>query len=360
MNATRSGDLDQAGRDLDTTLLKAIAALLVANSHLEHFYPAAWMAGDGLLGNSLFFLLAGYGLVRSERLRSRPFLRWMWRRIARLYPTLFIVVPVASVLVGGGWRHWGIVDYLRTLVWPTEFTFVQLVVPFYLLFFILMKGRGRAALALAMLLLIVPYLAAYVPDAMRTAPHETLHLGSRPILVHASAYFQVMLLGGWLAWRDAGRPRRLAWDAAALAVVSVAYAATKLAMFRGFYASGYAVLHALTFAWCLLAFQVLSAPAVMAAARARVTIWRATSFLGALTLEIYVIHSYIAEYPWVYRLGFPTNLVVFWSLTLPLAWIVGRITSRMRMGARGQSLAPTAAESVAQSSDVVGATAGGV
>ena len=51
----------------DTTLMRALGALLVANSHLEHFYPFAWLAGDGLVGNSFFFLLAGFGLEQSAR-----------------------------------------------------------------------------------------------------------------------------------------------------------------------------------------------------------------------------------------------------------------------------------------------------
>ena len=48
-----------AGGRANTTAPMAIAAVLIANSHLERFYPHPWVAGDGLLGNALFFFTAG-------------------------------------------------------------------------------------------------------------------------------------------------------------------------------------------------------------------------------------------------------------------------------------------------------------
>jgi peptidoglycan/LPS O-acetylase OafA/YrhL len=338
-------------RALDTTLLKAIAALLVANSHLEHFYPHAWMAGDGLLGNSLFFLLAGYGLVRSERARARPFRSWMWRRIVRLYPTVLLVVSIGSLLFGGAWRTWTAADYLTNLAWPTNLTFVQLIIPFYVLFFVLMKMGGRTTLFWAMVATAIPYLGAYVPDALRTAPGDTLHLGTRPLLVHVSAYFQVMLLGGWLGWRDSWEWRSLSARFAGLLAVSVVYIAVKLAMVEGHFSQMYLAMHALTFLWCLLVFECLGAPQVIARARERKALWKGLAFVGALTLEIYVVHASIAESPRIYGVRYPLNLALFWALTLSLAWATGRVVSVIQRRLRGSdvpadSSAPTATDAV--------------
>src|SRR4051794_35650129 len=83
---------------IDTTLLRAAAALLVANSHLEAYYSPAWLAGDGLLGNSLFFLLAGYGLAMSHAENQRSFSVWFLRRMARMYPALWLVVGCATLV----------------------------------------------------------------------------------------------------------------------------------------------------------------------------------------------------------------------------------------------------------------------
>src|SRR5690242_5605616 len=123
------GPLTGASRQrVDTTLLMAVAALLVANSHLELFYPRAWLAGDGLIGNSLFFFLAGYGLARSESTRSRGFVSWMCRRTIRILPSLLIVMGVFAVLIDREWRSWhGVLAWVSECLWPTRFTFVQMV-----------------------------------------------------------------------------------------------------------------------------------------------------------------------------------------------------------------------------------------
>ena len=317
-----------------SALLKALAALLVANSHLEHFYPRAWMAGDGLLGNSLFFLLAGYGLVRSDLVRKRTFRAWMWRRLVRLYPTVLLVVAVLALGVDGGWRVWSWRDYLRELVWPTEFTFVQLIVPFYVVFFALLRARSRSVFTWGMILAGALYFAVYIPDAMRTASNDTLHLSSRPYFAHAFAYFQVMLVGAWLgATRDERVASWTRW--LALAAASVAYLVVKLAMVQGHFAREYVLLHALTFAWCLLAFECFRDRAIIERLRAAPRLWRATTFVGGLTLEIYVVHSFFAEYAWLYSIRFPLNIVVFWAMTLPSAWLTWRVVSVIQARLRG-------------------------
>src|SRR4051812_20962631 len=113
--------------NLDTTLLRAFSALLVANSHLEAFYSPTWLAGDGLLGNSLFFLMAGYGLARSGAANRPVFSSWFLRRLIRLYPAMWLVIISALILGADGSPH---VTAL-TFFWPTPFTFVEFVVPLY-------------------------------------------------------------------------------------------------------------------------------------------------------------------------------------------------------------------------------------
>ena len=312
----------------DTALIKALAAILVANSHVEHFYPHAWMAGDGLLGNSLFFFLAGFGLVRSNMLRRRSFPEWMWRRIVRIYPTMILVVAVFAFAVGGGWRAWSPLDYAATFIWPTLYTFVQLVMPFYIVFYVLLARRSRSVFTWAMVAAGAAYVVFYVPDALHTPPNDTLHLSSRPYFAHVSAYFQVMLMGAWIGASPMRRATPKHWIALALA--SVMYFVAKLAMVEGYFARDYIVLHALTFAWCVLTFVCLRDLDVIAWLRARPALWRGAMFVGGLTLEIYVVHTFLAGYEWLYSIRFPFNLVLFWVLTLSGAWMTWRLVSSIQ------------------------------
>src|SRR5689334_7074479 len=126
-----SHEQSESPRVLDTTLLMALAALLIANSHLEAFYPRPWLAGDGLIGNSLFFLLSGYGLARSGRFVQRGFGTWFARRLVRIYSTVLLGMFTFAILITGEWRNWTALSWFRELIWPTRFSFVELIMPFY-------------------------------------------------------------------------------------------------------------------------------------------------------------------------------------------------------------------------------------
>lgn len=304
--------------------------LLVTNSHLEHFYPLPWLAADGLIGNSLFFLLAGYGLALSERQNARPFGAWLWRRIDRIYPALVPVVLVFGLLIESAWRQWSVGDYLRNFGWPTRYTFVQLVIPFYLVFFPIVRAKRRGVYAAAIAALTLVYVAGFLFDVRHMTRGEPLHLGTRSIWVHAPAYLQVMLLGGWLA---ASARREAPCGVAhpiALAVLWLGYVGAKLAMVRGIDARAYPVLHLLTFVICLGTFGLLTRGAVVRRVQSIQPLWVAATFLGGLTLEIYLVHTYTAEYRWLWRLPFPANITLFWLVTLPLAVIVARVAARLQ------------------------------
>jgi peptidoglycan/LPS O-acetylase OafA/YrhL len=75
----------------NTICLQAVAAILIANSHLEGLYPRSWMAADGFIGNSIFFLLSGYGITISLLGREQTFVHYYVRRILRIYPVVWLV-----------------------------------------------------------------------------------------------------------------------------------------------------------------------------------------------------------------------------------------------------------------------------
>jgi peptidoglycan/LPS O-acetylase OafA/YrhL len=91
-------DQSQMGSGIDTTLMLALAAWIIVNSHLEQFYPYRWLAADGLLGNTMFFFLSGFG-VQSSLLRSRQeFTGFAIRRIVRLYPSVVLASAIFLLL----------------------------------------------------------------------------------------------------------------------------------------------------------------------------------------------------------------------------------------------------------------------
>ena len=62
-------------------ILKAIATLLITNSHYEVVYPIKILATGGLLGNSIFFLVSGFCLSNIKE----NFFLWFRKRIIRIW-----------------------------------------------------------------------------------------------------------------------------------------------------------------------------------------------------------------------------------------------------------------------------------
>ena len=83
---------------VNTRFLLFVAAVFVVNSHLESFYPNRSLAGDGLIGYGVFFFVSGLGLALSSRVKVRPFPEYYWRRIVRIYPTLWLMTIPAAII----------------------------------------------------------------------------------------------------------------------------------------------------------------------------------------------------------------------------------------------------------------------
>ena len=76
-------------RDNGIEILKAFAALLVVNSHMEAMYADyGYLATGGAIGDALFFFCSGYTLFFD---RGGSFMNWYKRRISRIYPTVLVI-----------------------------------------------------------------------------------------------------------------------------------------------------------------------------------------------------------------------------------------------------------------------------
>ena len=69
--------------------LKAIAVLLVLNSHLDSIYPISALGFGGGLGNALFFCVSGYTWAGLHS-KKKSFGSWYLNKIKRIWvPTAF-------------------------------------------------------------------------------------------------------------------------------------------------------------------------------------------------------------------------------------------------------------------------------
>ena len=322
----------------NTICLQAVAAILIANSHLEGLYPRSWMAADGFIGNSIFFLLSGYGITISLLGREQTFVHYYVRRILRIYPVVWLVEIIFDFLLQGEWKSAGWRDYVHLLVYPTAYGYVRQIMVFYALFY-LMKRRLRAGVLFKLMAaLCLPLFGLYAYDICQN-PMDRLQLGAANDWLWWVFFFQVMLLGGYLAFRPnppasdrrSPTPVMIRSPLSAFLVFAVCflvYVALKFLMVLGVKVPGlgftfarlYLLLFLLIPPMLYLAFSLGTSESWLNWLKALRPVQWAVALVGGLTLEIYIVHGFVFENEHVQKLVFPLNVAVFFLVTFALAW----------------------------------------
>jgi len=323
---------DMVSRTTDTAFLKFLGILLITNSHLDSLYPLKPMGTGGVLGNAIFFMVAGYGLVLSDIRKPRSFLDWFGRRIVRIYPSTFIVFLTGHILSSGCRQGWALSDYVRVFIWPTSAWFIGAIMVFYPLYFCAMKC-AKSCIALCkinvfiglLLAIFIPYMLFYLyyVDLSRYSVEG-------PTKFKWLFYFQMMLLGGSLGMRyhRASGPNDCSlWPVLALLVAYVLITAT---MGLGTLTRFQFLVHIVTM---LLAWRLLVV-ARLPSVRNRILRNRWAScvigLLGSLTLEIYLLQPFIYQRETISDLVFPLNVVVFAVSVIGLSLLVAHLSSLIR------------------------------
>ncbi len=320
----------------NTVVLQCLAAISIANSHLEDFYPHPWMAADGLLGNSMFFLLSGYGLMCSEQKHSRPFLQYYGRRVLRIYPSLFLTMLIFQFWLQGAWRVWFATDYLRHFIYPTVYEYIRQIMAYYVAFYFLAKLRQPRVFLWAVAALCLPD-AWYWWTDVESGRTASLMLGALSRSMRWVFFFQVMLLGGWLATQEWGRrvaALKRPW--LMLGICFGAYVALKYAMVKGVHTpwgllfNFFPILHLFTVAIILLAFGLATAPTFLNTLKRVDPLYWTVSLIGGLTLEIYMVHEFVFRNQHVIHIVFPLNVIVFFVISICLSWGVAKAANLLR------------------------------
>lgn len=321
---------------LDTTFLRFIAILLITNSHLDKLYPVPAMATGGQLGNSLFFMLSGFGLAASYRKKGDVFWPWLQRRLSRIYPSVLLVTLTGALLTGAVFQ-WSSRDYLQHLLWPTEYWFIAAIVCFYIPFYWLLSHRKRSVFLWLIGFLFVPYFYFYLTalDLTRFSIEEGYFKWI--------FYFQVMLLGGVLAFRDDAARLFIPanWNLVTLVFLIAVYFAIKLLIAKNVLTEYQFVLHVLTFPIMVASLhtmhtRVIKQTLMQSAAAPYI------SLVAGATLEIYLLQKYVYGNTWIQALPFPFNVIVFWPIALIgailIAWLSATSTRYISMRLHSLSL----------------------
>ncbi len=313
---------------IDTSLIRGVATALVVNSHMGNIYPRSELAGGGLLGLVLFFYCSGLGLALSHRTRTTAFPAWYGRRILRLYPTVLVGVVLFNLAIGGMWRVWMPADYLFH-IYPTNLHFISKIVVYYVVIYFYVRGQSTWKHIAVLGTCIVACVLLSVPDIIRlSASSSKLETGTLNHYFLWTTFLLSTLLGVWFGEHKEKlllKPiRRLDW--LAFFATAICYATLKFCIAgMGVAVEAFLLLFVAGFAFSFFALRILSHPETVRWVKGRKVLWALGAGLGAISLEVYVVHSQILSWEVWKQFAFPVNFLLFILASIVLSLVVRKI-----------------------------------
>ena len=174
-------------------LMRAIAAIIITNSHYTGVYPTDLIANGGLLGDVLFFSISGFCLASPRD----NFGKWYLKRVIRVYTPSWVMTIVYIIL--GAYILTNLQDVFDFFIWPTHWHFVASIILLYIpLFFVskYIEMNKRNFLRLTGLILfiqIILYFTVY--------DYSFYHIDTVREPMIEFLFFQSMLLGLHFRWK---------------------------------------------------------------------------------------------------------------------------------------------------------------
>jgi len=306
------------------TFLRFVAIICIANSHLDALYPVPLLATGGSLGNALFFMLSGYGLFLSANIQDKPFLPWYKRRILRIYPSTWLATILMIVIAQSAWRTLDFFGYVGLFVWPTAYWFIAALMLYYVIFYVIWQRQNYKYFLVGIFILVLPYLYFYL-----TVVDLSFYSIEGPGYFKWMFYLQTMFFGGYLAGSKPFEKTSFVKDGVAVVCCVGFYYGILIFMSRFGGWQFQAVTHLLMFPILFFFLRFAESKEITALVQSKY-VGPVISLMAALTLEIYLLHGYVRAFPFVLKTIFPLNIVVFWILTIALAYVLNRLAGIFR------------------------------
>jgi peptidoglycan/LPS O-acetylase OafA/YrhL len=145
----------------DTAYLRTFAILVIINSHLDVIYGNSLYASGGAIGNTLFFLLSGYGLKYSIEKNKIKYIGWIRKRLKGIYPAIWVFnffLAFYSVFSTVNFEGWG--SFLISFIY-TKYWFINAIILFFIFGYPFLRITSVKKLIKWLLALFFIYLLVY-------------------------------------------------------------------------------------------------------------------------------------------------------------------------------------------------------
>lgn len=171
-------------------VLKAMACLLILNSHCRDIYPIMFLAVGGGHGNALFFILSGFCLVNVRQ----SFFQWYCKRIWRILPISLLIMIVGVITVnaqqGGAMSVYDVLKYSLNQYW-----FVCAILLYYIIYYFVFRYRPQKYGIAILIVHFIGYFVLYIFAVDKQAFSVELEGFS---LFKVYFYFGIFVCGGLL------------------------------------------------------------------------------------------------------------------------------------------------------------------
>jgi len=317
--------MDKAiARQNDTVFLRFIAIVLIVNSHLDLFYPVKFLATGGAIGNTLFFVLSSFGLYLSQQKKPRDFSAWYSRRIARIYPSVWVVILMVLIpikLSSGDLHLREILSFAGNFFYP-PFWFLQALMVYYFIGWFVLNNQSKNTLLITILISVIVYAIIYILYL------DLTHFSIEHLPFKLFFYFIAFMIGMYLGKINNSIRYKGSRDLIfALLSISVIYGhkwlMTKQLM------ENFQFIEQL---FCLLLVYLLlkiSRSPIIIDKLMNTSFAKYIRFISGLTLEIYIAHASVRQVFLSFQLNFPINAILFIISSVALAFFVKIISSRL-------------------------------
>jgi peptidoglycan/LPS O-acetylase OafA/YrhL len=311
----------------DTQFLRALAIVLIINSHLKNYYPMPYFGTGGAIGNSLFFFLSGFGLFLSQQEYNKNFKEWYTHRIERIYPSLWIVLILLYMpvmIIEGKLSPSTIMTFLGYFFYPPYF-FIQYILIYYLLGFPLLKKSRETYIFITSFVLILIYIFWYltVVDlskfSVEDCPNDLIH------------YFVIFLFGIFTA----SRKKDIIYSNGLknyffLFFFLAFFYIHKFFMLKGLFLEYQFMQQAIIYPIVYNLLKISRSPLVVTKLMGLPFFSKIVEFLADNSLEIYLVHLTIRSSILIIGLPFPSNILIFLVITFLLVVLINKISNATR------------------------------
>lgn len=280
--------------------LRVIATILITNTHYGQIWPTSKMAVGGLLGDLLFFCISGFCLSSTKKPKTLNFFK---KRVLRIYPSVIIVtlilIALGQVRISGWFGRMSITG----IVFPTIFHFIESILFLYIILFPCLKisflnKRIPWIMAFIAMAFCITYIFVDRAEKLDTATH----------IVTKFLFFEGMLYGVYLK-QNIGKKINIIISLLSFIFFMAIYFTIKLFVNENTLSDlQFLIFISLFFAGITgLRFFVSLEPKLEKIPKKLVAV---LNFIASLTLEIYVVQSYIIKYVISLKLSFVPRFLI--------------------------------------------------